>query len=375
MLTDSEYRHARKEKRLAIGVYPETSLADARQARDEAKRLLAQSIDPSTAKRLAKQLGHQAAINTFEAVAIEWLEQVHQHEVVPAHYQRNKRRLERDVFPVIGKRPASELSPPEVLSCLRKIEARGYIETAHRVKTLCSQVFRYGISTGRVERDPTVDLRGALKPHKTQHYPAITDPKEIPALLNALDGYGGQPTTIAALKLAPLVFTRPGELRQAKWADIDLEAATWTFQASKTALPHIVPLPNQAVEILRELHGLTGRSEFVFPGVRSSKRPMSNNTINAALKNLGFKDKMTGHGFRAMARTVLAERLNYPEQYIEQQLAHAVKDSNGRAYNRTTHLEQRREMLQAWADYLDTLRSSSAQAASASKHEAPPALP
>lgn len=364
-----KYRHAGKEKRLAIGVYPEVSLADARQARDEAKRQLAQCIDPSAAKRLAKQLGHQAAINTFEAVAIEWLEQVHQHEVVPDHYQRNKRRLERDVFPIIGKRPIVEITPPELLGCLRRIETRGHIETAHRIKALCGQVFRYGISTGRVERDPTPDLRGALRPNKAKHYAALTDPKEVAELLIAIDGYGGQPVTIAALKLAPLVFSRPGELRQAKWSDVSLDEATWSFQASKTGQPHIVPLPIQAVEILRDLHGLTGRTEFVFPGIRSNKRPMSNNTVNAALKTLGFKDKMTGHGFRAMARTILAERLNYPEHYIEQQLAHAVRDSNGRAYNRTTHLEQRREMLQAWADYLDSLRGLPAQAASVSQNE------
>lgn len=355
-----KYRHAGKEKRLAIGVYGtsdgKVSLVAAREARDEAKRQLAQGIDPSTAKRIARQQGEEAAANTFMAVAVEWLEKVHQHDVVPAHYQRNKRRLERDAFPIIGKRPISEITPPELLDCLRRIEERGHIETAHRVKTLCGQVFRYGISTGRVERDPTPDLRGALRPHKTKHYAAVTDPKEVVGLLRAIEGYGGQPVTIAALKLAPLVFTRPGELRQARWSDFDLEEATWTFHASKTGQAHIVPLPTQAVAILRDLHGLTGRAEFVFPGVRSSKRPMSNNTIKAALDRMGFKGEMTAHGFRAMARTILAERLNYPEHYIEQQLAHAVKDSNGRAYNRTSHLEQRREMLQSWADYLNALR-------------------
>ncbi|QJQ95429.1 MULTISPECIES: integrase arm-type DNA-binding domain-containing protein [Halomonadaceae] len=353
-----KYRLAGKEKRLAIGVYPEVSLVEARAARDEAKRQLAQGIDPSSTKRIIKQLGEHAASNTFEAVATEWLEQVHQHDVVPEHYQRNKRRLERDAYPLLGKRPISEITPPELLGCLRRIEERGHIETAHRVKTLCGQVFRYGISTGRVERDPTPDLRGALRPSKTKHYAALTDPKEVAELLRAIDGYGGQPTTIAALKLAPLVFTRPGELRQARWANIGLEEATWTFEASKTGQPLIVPLPYQAVAILRELHGLTGRTEYVFPGIRSSKRPMSNATIKAALDRMGFKGEMTAHGFRAMARTILAERLNYPEHYIEQQLAHAVKDSNGRAYNRTKYLDQRREMLQSWADYLDALRAN-----------------
>jgi integrase len=357
-----KYRHAGKEKRLAIGVYPDVSLASARAARDDAKRQLAQDIDPSTAKRIARQQGVQTATNTFMAVAAEWLEKVHQHDVVPAHYERNKRRLERDVFPIIGKRPMSEITPPKLLDCLRRIEARGHIETAHRVKTLCGQVFRYGISTGRVERDPTPDLRGALRPNKTKHHAALIEPKEVAELLRAIDGYGGQPTTIAALKLAPLVFTRPGELRQAKWADLDLEKATWSFHVSKTGQPLIVPLPTQAVEILRDLHGLTGRSEYVFSGIRSSKRPMSNATLKAALDRMGFKGEMTAHGFRAMARTILAERLNYPEHIIEQQLAHAVKDSNGRAYNRTQYLDQRREMLQTWANYLDTLCQGEATA-------------
>ncbi|WP_420841783.1 tyrosine-type recombinase/integrase [Halomonas alimentaria] len=230
------------------------------------------------------------------------------------------------------------------------------METAHRVKALCGQVFRYGISTGRAERDPTPDLRGALRPNKTKHYAAITEPEDVAELLRAIDGYGGEPVTIAALKLAPLVFTRPGELRHAKWADIDLENATWSFVASKTDQPLIVPLPTQAVDILRDLHGLTGRSEFVFPGARSNKRPMSNVAMKAALDRMGFKGQMTVHGFRAMARTILAERLGYPENYIEQQLAHTVRDPNGRAYNRTQYLEQRREMLQSWANYLDGLR-------------------
>ena len=356
-----KYRFAGKEKLLAIGTYPEVSLAAARKARDKAKQQLSESIDPSMAKQLERHLGEQIAANTFQLVAQEWLERVHQHEVVSDHYQRNRRRLERDAFPIIGKRPIAEITSPELLACLRRIEERGHIETAHRVKTLCGQVFRYGISTGRVERDPTPDLRGALRPSKTKHHAALTDPKEVAGLLRAIDGYGGQPTTTAALKLAPLVFTRPGELRQALWADIDLKEATWTFHASKTGQAHIVPLPTQAVAILGDLYGLTGRTEYLFPGIRSSKRPMSNATIKAALDRMGFKGEMTAHGFRAMARTILAERLNYPEHYIEQQLAHTVKDSNGRAYNRTTHLEQRREMLQSWANYLDQLRNSRAQ--------------
>ncbi|GAA3895587.1 MULTISPECIES: tyrosine-type recombinase/integrase [Halomonadaceae] len=350
-----KYRYGGKEKRLSIGVYPNVSLASAREVRDDAKRQLAEDIDPSTAKRIAHQQGVDASANTFGAVGMEWLEQVHQHDVVPAHYMRNKRRLERDAFPIIGKRPLAKITPPELLDCLRRIEARGHIETAHRVKTLCGQIFRYGIATGRAERDPTPDLRDALRSSNTRHHAAITDPEEVAVLLRAIEGYGGQPATIAALKIAPLVFTRPGELRQAKWADFDLEKETWSFHVSKTGQPLIVPLPTQAVKILRDLHGLTGRSEFVFPGARSDQRPMSNATLKAALDRMGFKGEMTAHGFRAMARTILAEQLNFPEHIIEQQLAHTVKDANGRAYNRTKYLDQRREMLQAWADYLENL--------------------
>lgn len=359
-----KYRFQGKEKRLAIGVYGEgagrVSLAQARKARDDAKELLAQGLDPSTAKRLAKKQKRDAADNTFKAVATEWLEHIHKHEVVPAHYARNKRRLERDIFPTLGHRPVAEISPPELLECLRKVEKRGHLETASRIKTVCGQVFRYAISTGKARRDTAADLRGSLRRAKTQHFAAITDPKEIPALLRAIDGYGGTPVVVAALNLAPLVFVRPGELRHARWEDFDLEAATWSFQPSKNADPLIVPLPRQAVAILNDLYGLTGPGGYVFPNLRDSKRPMSDSTIGAALDTIGYKNRMTGHGFRAMARTILAERLNYPPDYIEQQLAHKVRDSNGRAYNRTKFLEQRREMLQAWADYLEALRDGTA---------------
>src|SRR5690554_133979 len=355
-----KYRFAGTEKLLAIGTYAEISLADARKAREKAKERLTEGVDPSMAKQLERKLGQQVAANTFQLVAQEWLERVHQHDVVPDHYQRNRRRLERDAFPVLGKRPLAEISAAELLACLRRIEDRGHIETAHRVKALCGQVFRYGISTGRAERDPTPDLRGALRPHRSKHFAALTEPSAVAELLRAIDGYGGQPVTIAALKIAPMVFTRPGELRQARWSDIDLDNALWSFTASKTDQPLLVPLPGQAVAILRDLHGLTGHSEYVFPGARSHKRPMSNVAIKAALDRMGFKGQMTAHGFRAMARTILAERLGYPPEHIEQQLAHAVRDSNGRAYNRTQFLEQRREMLQSWADYLEDLRDNGA---------------
>ena len=358
-----KYRHHGKEKRLAIGVYGEgagkVSLAQARKARDEAKELLAQGLDPSTAKRLAKEQGRAAADNTFKAVATEWLEHIHKHEVVPAHYDRNKRRLERDIFPTLGNRPVSEITAPELLDCLRKVEKRGHLETASRIKTVCGQVFRYAISIGKARRDPAADLRGALKRGKTQHFAAITDPQEIPALMRAIDGYGGTPVVVAALNLSPLLFVRPGELRNARWEDFDLEAGTWSFQPSKNADPLIVPLPRQAVQILSDLHGLTGPEDYVFPSVRGPSRPISDSTLGAALDVLGYKNRMTAHGFRAMARTILAERLGYPEQHIEQQLAHKVRDSNGRAYNRTKFLDQRREMLQSWTDYLEALRDGS----------------
>ncbi|MBS9404788.1 integrase arm-type DNA-binding domain-containing protein [Halomonas sp. TRM85114] len=360
-----KYRIHGKEKRLAIGVYGEgkgkVSLKAARTARDKAKELLVQGLDPSTAKKIAKQEGKASATNTFRAVAIEWLEQVHKHKVVPDHYDKNKRRLERDAFPALGNRPIADITAPELLECLRRVEKRGHLETAIRVKTVCGQVFRYGIVTGRAERDPSADLRGALRQPEVNHYAAITDPEELPPLLRAIDGYRGQPVTIAALKLVSLVFVRPGDLRHAAWDAIDLEAATWTFQPGKGSPPLIVPMPRQAVQILRDLNGLTGRGQYVFPGLRSSKRPMSENTLKSALDSMGFKGKMTAHGFRAMARTILAERLNYPEKYIEQQLAHVVRDFNGRAYNRTKFLEQRREMLQAWADYLEVLRDSNGE--------------
>lgn len=362
-----KYRFHGKEKRLAIGVYGEgqdrVSIKAARKARDEAKGLLAQGIDPSTAKKLARLESKASATNTFMAVALEWLETIHKHEVVESHYSKNKRRLERDVYPYLGARPIADITPPELLEVLRKVEKRGHLETAIRIKTVVGQVCRYAITTGRAERDPSTDLRGALRQPTPNHYAAITDPEDLPSLLRAIDGYRGQPVTIAALKLAPLVFVRPGDLRHAQWSDFDLDRAIWSFTPRKNSPPLIVPLPRQAVTILHELHGLTGRNHYVFPGLRSNKRPMSENTMKAALDSMGFKGKQTAHGFRATARTILAERLNHDERFIEQQLAHKVKDTNGRAYNRTKFLDQRREMLQEWADYLDALRNDTANMA------------
>jgi len=354
-----KYRFRGKETVAAVGVYPAVSVAVARAERERIKTELAAGINPNQVKRIARAAGIEASTHSFKAVALEWLEEVHRHAVVPDHYERNKRRLELDAFPSLGHRPVGEIDPPELLACLKKIQKRGHLETANRVKSLCGQVVRYAITTGRATTDPTPSLKGALKTAKVKHHAAITDPDEVPGLLRAMYGYGGTVVTIAALKISSMVFVRPGELRQALWADVDLKAAQWAFQPSKNGDPLIVPLPSQAVAVLKELHELTGRGKYVFVGARSNDRPMSNATIKAALDRMGFKGEMTAHGFRAMARTILAERLNYPPEYIEQQLAHSVRDANGRAYNRTAHLEQRREMLQTWANYLDALREGS----------------
>lgn len=352
-----KYRYGGKEKLLALGVYPQVSLQAARKSRDEAREWLIQGIEPSAHRRATKAAQVEAAANTFEFVAREWYEMLHRHKVVPAHAARNLRRLEIHAFPLLGRRPIAEITPGELLQVLRRVESKGHIETAHRIKTLCGQVFRYAIPTGRAERDISADLRDALRPAETKHHPALIKPEEIAPLLRAIESYGGHFATCAALRLAPLLFVRPGELRKAEWSHFDLNAGEWHYVPSKGAHPLLVPLPRQAVEILREMESLSGGGRYVFPSIRGKGRPMSENTINAALHRLDYKGKMTGHGFRAMARTVLAERLNFPAEYIEQQLAHAVRDANGRAYNRTTHLEQRRNMLQAWADYLDALRS------------------
>ena len=351
-----KYRFAGKEKLAALGAYPETGLAEARVRRDELRRLHAAGVDPVAHRRAAAEARVAAAENTFRVVADEWFEKKSS-GWVPKHAAKIIERLKRDVYPWLGARPLAEITAPEVLAVLHRIEERGAVETAHRAHGDISAVFRYSVATGRAVSDPCRDLRGALSPRKKKHLAAITDPKKIPELLNAIDGYQGGLVVRCALRLAPLVFVRPGELRSARWADIDLETAEWRFSASKTGQGHIVPLASQAVAILRELYPLTGHRELVFPGERSPLRPMSENTVNAALRSLGIsKEQMTGHGFRAMARTVLEENLKFPAHLIEAQLAHAVRDANGRAYNRTTHLDERRKMMQAWADYLNGLR-------------------
>lgn len=342
---------------LGLGDYPAMTTAAARAARDEARRLLAEGVDPGEHRKATKAMQSDRAANSFEAVGREWLAKFSP-SWSESHRVRAVRLLERDVFPWIGGRPIAEVTAPELLATARRIEGRGALETAHRALQSCGQVFRYAIATGRAERDPAQDLRGALPPAKETHFAAVTEPKQVGELLRAIDGYSGGLVVKCALRLAPLVFVRPGELRKARWEDIDLEAGEWRYLATKTETPHIVPLARQAVAILRELHPLTGQGVHVFPGNRGAGKVMSENTVNAALRYLGFDGQtMTGHGFRAMARTILDEVLGWRPDLIEHQLAHAVKDPNGRAYNRTAHLPERRKMMQAWADYLDRLKA------------------
>jgi len=350
-----KYRHGGKEKRLSLGVYPDVSLKDARQRRDDARKLLANDIDPAENRKAVKAARVERAGNSFEVIAREWYAK-NSPNWAENHGKRILQRFERDLFPWIGGRPIAEITAPELLAVLRRIEARGAVETAHRAHQNCGQVFRYAIATGRAVRDPSPDLKGALPPVKEKHLAAITDPKAIGPLLRAMDDYQGQFVTKCALRLAPLVFVRPGELRKAEWVEFDLDKAEWNIPAERMKMrePHLVPLSAQAVSILRELHALTGGGKYVFPGARTTKRPMSDNAILAALRRMGFtKDEMSGHGFRAMARTILDEVLQVRPDYIEHQLAHAVRDPNGRAYNRTAHLAERRKMMQLWADYLD----------------------
>jgi integrase len=351
-----KYRYDNKEKLLSLGVYPDVGLKDARDRRDEARKLLAAGIDPGENRKAQRAAKQDRAANSFEVVAREWFVK-HAPNWVEHHGDRIIQRFERDIFPWIGGKPIAEVNAPELLSVVRRIETRGALETAHRALGNCGQVFRYAVATGRAMRDPTGDLRGALPPVKGEHFAAMTEPKQVAELLRTLDGYQGTFTVACALRVAPLVFVRPGELRAAEWADIDLEAAEWRYHVTKTDTQHIVPLATQAVAILRELHMLTGTGRFVFPGARTNGRPMSDNAILAAMRRMGIgKDEMSGHGFRAMARTILDEVLGVRADLIEHQLAHAVKDPNGRAYNRTAHLPERRKMMQQWADYLDKLK-------------------
>lgn len=354
------FRFRLHEKRcdLALGVYPDVSLAKARQARDKARECVADGIDPRDVKRTRKESAQEANRNSFAAVSEEWFAAKVVH-LSKNSQQRARRALNRDLLPYIGKRPVIEITAAEVLRCLRRVESLGIVESAHRVKRIASQVFRFAVQTGRADRDPTADLAGALKPTKKSHLAAITDPAEVGQLMVAIHAYRGTPTVQTALKLSPLLFCRPGELRKLEWTEINWEAGQIELPSEKmkTGEPHIVPLARQAQALLRELEPLTGRGKYVFPSARGQGRPLSDNGVRTALRALGYdNDTMTVHGFRAMARTLLDEVLGFRVDWIEHQLAHAVKDPLGRAYNRTKHLPQRADMMQKWADYLDNLR-------------------
>jgi integrase len=352
-----KYRFDGKEKRLSLGTYPEVGLKLARERRDEARKQLADGIDPSIHRQATKATRSDRAANSFEVLAREWHQQ--RHELTPKHAANLMARLERDIFPWLGSRPVMDITGPEVLAILRRMTHRGATESAHRAKCTISQIMRFAVATGRAERDPCPDLRGALPQAKKTHFPAVTDPARVGELLRQIDGYHGTLPVTCALRLAPLVFVRPGELRHAKWEEIDLDAATWRFLVTKTKVDHLVPLAHQAVSILRELHPLTGRGTYLFPSSRTTTRPMSDNTILSALRRLGIpKEEMVGHGFRAMARTLLAEQLHFKPEVIEHQLSHRVPDTLGAAYNRTKFLKERVAMMQSWADYLDTLKDS-----------------
>jgi integrase len=350
-----KYRVSGKEKLISFGTYPTVSLKEARQKRDEARVQLAKGIDPS----LHRRAKGGAKDDTFEAIAREWYGKFSQ-TWVEAHGDRILRRFERDIFPWLGGKPIAGITAPQLLACLRRIESRGAVETAHRALQNCGQVFRYAVATGRAERDPSRDLRGSLPPVKERHHASITDPKRIGALLRAIDGYEGSLITKSALQLAPLVFVRPVELRTAEWSEIDVGAAEWRIPAAKMKMreKHVIPLSKQAITILETLKPFTStRSMFVFPSTRTGERPMSENTVLAGLRRLGYgTDDMTGHGFRSMASTLLNEQ-GWHRDAIERQLAHAERDNIRAAYNYAEHLPERRRMMQSWADYLDSLRA------------------
>ncbi|HEX3111557.1 MAG TPA: integrase arm-type DNA-binding domain-containing protein [Thermoanaerobaculia bacterium] len=349
-----KYRINGVEKLLSLGKYPDTSLAAARKKRDKERELIAEGVDPSAVRREKRD----ASANTFELIAREWFDRF-KGTWTPGHSETVESRMENNLFPFIGNKPIRDITAPELLSVLRKIESRGAYETTRRVRQICGKVFRYAITTGRADRDPSADLRDALTPTVPVHRAAITDPKAAGELLRVLDSYDGTAVVSAALRLAPLVFVRPGELRKAEWTEINLDAAQWTIPAWRMKMRQTltVPLSRQAVAILRDLHAVTGHGKYVFPSGRTSARPMSDNAVLAAFRRSGItKDEMTGHGFRAMARTILDEVLKFRPDLIEHQLGHAVKDPNGRAYNRTSFLAERTEMMQVWADYLDQVK-------------------
>ncbi|PLX39934.1 MAG: integrase [Deltaproteobacteria bacterium] len=353
-----KYRFGGKEKLLSLGVYPDVSLKQARERQDEARKLVADKVDPGEVRKAEKASQAEAGANTFEVVAREWLEKQSTRWSV-RYFHDVVRRMERDIFPAIGKVPINDLSSSAVLKAVQRIKSRGALETARRQLQVCGQVFDYAVATDRAEKNPAIHLRGTLTPVKVSHHASITDPKAIGALLRAIEGYDGSLVTLYALRLAYLTFVRPGELRKAEWSEIDLEAKEWRIPAERMKMKvlHIVPLSRQAINTLEELQRITGRGRFLFPGARSNGRPMSENTVNAALRRLGYtKEEMTGHGFRSMASTILNEE-QWNHDAIERQLAHSERNKVRAAYNYAEHLETRTKMMQWWADYLDGLKA------------------
>lgn len=349
-----KYRINGKEKRLSLGVYPDVSLKLARERRDNSRKQVAEGIDPSETRKAEKIA--QAGLESFEFVAREWHGK-HKRNWSNSHSDRTLTRLENDVFPWLGKENIADITPPKLLQVLRRVENRGALETAHRIHQICGQIFRYAVATGRAERDSAADLKGALPPAKPKHHASITEPKKIAELMRSIRGYSGSFVTACALKIAPLLFVRPGELRHAEWTEFDLGNAEWRIPAEKMKMRtlHIVPLSTQALMILEELKPLTGTGKYLFPSTRTRSRPMSENTVNAALRRLGYKkDEMTGHGFRSMASTLLNEQ-GWNKDAIERQLAHSERDGVRAAYNYAEYLPERKRMMQSWADYLDGL--------------------
>ena len=358
------YSFQSTEKMLSLGVYPDVTLKAAGERRDELRALLREGIDPGAERKREKATQVALTANALEFIAREW-HQLQTTKWSASHAERIMRRFEREVFPWLGKRDIASIEPPDVLAILRPLEKRGINETAHRVLESLGQVFRYAIAIGKATRNPCADLKGALAPVQAEHMAALIEPKEVGALLRAIDGHKGSPAVRVALTMSAMLFQRPGEIRGMAWDELDLDAAMWTIPAERmkrrkqdklNGQPHVVPLPKQAIAMLRHLHPVTGHGKYCFPGQRDHDRPMSENTINAALRSLGYaSDQMTAHGFRATARTIMAEALNIDPNVIEAQLAHAVRDPLGRAYNRTTYLPQRKTMMQTWADYMDAL--------------------
>ena len=351
-----KYRHAGRERRIGLGTYPEVTLAEARRRRDDARAKLRDGIDPGSARRAERVRASIAAGNTFATLAAEWLEE-QRPKLAAVSHQKNAWLLQQ-VMPHVGTRPITEITAPDVLAALDRIKARGRHETARRAKQCMGQVFAFAIEKHRADRNPVAELIRPLVSPKAKPRAAVTKPEDVGRLLRSIEAFQGQPTTLAALRLAPLVFVRPGELRQAEWSELDLDGAEWRIPAHKMKMreEHIVPLSSQAVAILRALQPITGHVRYCFPSIRTPGKVMSENTINAALRSLGFdKDTMSAHGFRAMASTRLNE-LGWPADVIERQLAHGERNKVRAAYNRAQYLADRRRMMQAWADYLDQLR-------------------